>query len=69
MLNFFQDILDRLAASQILGEPRSLPVFVLYSLRAASRIDWNWEEDGGVWEDGDMAQTIGGLLMMIGKCA
>ena len=41
---------------------RSFPVFFLYSLKAASRINSNLEEDVGVWESEDMALVIGYLL-------
>ena len=42
---------------------RSFPVFVLYSLNAASRIDLNWEDNTSVWEDDDMTPAMGGLLV------
>ena len=37
---------------------RSFPVFSLYSLKAASRIEWNWAENAGVWEDKDMGGSL-----------
>ena len=51
------------SASQL--SKRSFPVFSLYSLNAASRIDLDCEDDTGVWEGKDMALMMRDLLVRI----
>ena len=38
---------------------RSFPVFVLYSLKAASRIALNCEDDPGFWGGEDIGRFVG----------